>query len=755
MPADTRPHRRCSPALCAIAAIGASLAANPPARAESSCSQPSATAGEGSIVADSPAIQAAWRSWREALNARAATLDPRDLAARDQAMKTWLVELDSRIPRPPAGLGRLQAAAMAQREQAISRVLSRVQPQAPVLDDPVLETEIDSAVTRLGGWYARAAALAADLERLAAALAAAQSLDEGGAAGSVRALSEKWTRDGLLRDPATAAAAAPVLDRVEQLEHIARQTDSVALVEIARSAPADRPERLFAAWRRLGERPASPWPADAADLQAEIDLRARLLDAAARVADPTRARALADEVRVAQTQRFIRVLNSSVDDATMRAAAESMPALGVSPASLDGRVRFNLLLLQLKEDLVSMDDARARERVERFVEAASELPGGVAFLAGALPTMNALRGVLEGGHAPVPAADSERLESGPAAHGLEAIIEGDRLGFMIPALGNVPAARLEFVLVGEAPSQVYVTSHEVTVGQVASIVAFRSAQRALAEVQPYFKPLDDTRPGPRTWVWGSDEYGVPGIQPAPSWLSPTAILAGVDFPAQQVPVKPSADSPIQYVRPAAAVFVASLIDCRLPTIAEWQAMAARYSPAIRPGQTNLRDERWGAYRARMAAREASGRWTEPPSAGSFVPAGSTVDNSGGEPLPWDDGWLFFAPMSEDRDAVSHVWGNVAEFVTTSGWPLSPNPQEALAHVARHVQDLRIIGGSALSHPDLDPREGSELDVVDALDGFSDVGFRLAFSPSKVRAQAAGVAASARQVLNPTPYLRPR
>lgn len=753
MPADTRPHRRCSLTLCALVAAGASFAPCAAAWPKSRAAQPAAAADQGSIVADSPAINSAWRTWREALNARAATLDPRDLAARAQAMKTWLAALDSRIPRPVAAAGRLHAPAMTQREQALARVLARVQPQAPVLDDPVLETEIDSAVTRLGGWYARAVALEADLARIEAALDAGQTLNEGGAAGSLRALTEKWTRDGLLRDPATAAAAAPVLDRVQQLERIAKEPDSAALVEIARSSPADRPEQIFAAWRRLGERPASPWPADAADLQAEIALRTPLLQAAARVPDAARARALADEVRAAQTQRIVRVLNSSADDATLRAAAAAMPALEVSPASLDGRVRFNLLLLELKDGLGAADDAAARERIGAFINAASGLPGGIAFLSGALPTMEALQAILDGQGAGAAAADP--IRSGPAAHGLEAVEEGALAAFTIPALPGAPGARLEFVLIGQGAQQTYITTHEVTVGQFASIVAFRNAQRTLVQVQPHFKPLDDTRPGPRSWVWGADEFGLPVVQPAPSWLSPTAILAGVDFPTGQAPAKPAADSPMQHLRPAAAVLVANLIDCRLPTVDEWRMLATRYSPDIRPGETNLRDQRWSAYRDHMAKRAAAGRWTESPSAGSFTPAGFSLDNAAGDPVAWDDGYLFFAPGAADEGVVHHVWGNVAELVTLEPWPVLANSGPIVAQVAKNAQDLRVIGGSALAHRDLDPRTPWELDVVDALDGFSDVGFRLAFSPAEVRVHRSGVAASALHLLTPTPFLRPR
>lgn len=709
--------------------------------------------------ADSPSITNAWRAWRDALHARAATLDPRDLAERERELSRWLDELDRRLPAPPASLARvpvigpaLHDAARAQREAAIARVVARVHPQAPVLDDPAVETETRSGATRLAAWYARAEALAADLSALRGALDSARALDEGGDA-SPRAVVARWTREGLLREPAVARAAAPVTDRVAALERIAVTADSAALLDAARSAGEARPEQLFAAWRRLGERPASPWPAAAADLRAETDLRPLLLGAARAAPDAARARALAEEVRIGQRQRLMRVLNTVTDDDTLRAAGAAMEAFGVDPAMLDGRVRYNLLLLALKDDVASLADPAARVRIRAFVEQAAVLPGGVGYLAGSLPTVRTLEAIADG--AQPGAAPADPGLHGPAGVGLQAVERDGRVLVTLPGVNGAGSVSVEFVRVSADSGDAFVTTHEVTVGQVGAIVAARGAERALVEVQPHFTPLNDTRAGPRSWVWGADAHGLPVVLPAPSWLSPAAILAGADYPPGQAPAKPGPDSPMQHLRPAAAAYIASLLNCRLPTVAEWAALARALEPEVLPGRTNLRDARWARYRDHIAAKAASGRLVEPAAAGAFIPQGFPVAFEGGEALRWDDGWLFFAPASMGlQDGQPHVLGNVAELVTTDVWPSPQSPAHAIRTAKDQAQQLRVVGASALSHLQIDPFVPYEIDPIDAGEGYADVGFRLAFSALDLPRDD-GVARAVQRALTPTPYLKPR
>ena len=130
-----------------------------------------------------------------------------------------------------------------------------------------------------------------------------------------------------------------------------------------------------------------------------------------------------------------------------------------------------------------------------------------------------------------------------------------------------------------------------------------------------------------------------------------------------------------------------------------------------------------------------------------------------ESLARDDSWLWFepahpAPVPEGQ-AVAHVLGNVAEFVTTEAWHLPTDPGKAQKIVRDSLDQLRVVGGSALSHPSIDPRKPQVLDRIDALGGFSDVGFRLAFGAERITRPREQIGLQIVEVLTPTPYLKPR
>jgi len=81
-------------------------------------------------------------------------------------------------------------------------------------------------------------------------------------------------------------------------------------------------------------------------------------------------------------------------------------------------------------------------------------------------------------------------------------------------------------------------------------------------------------------------------------------------------------------------------------------------------------------------------------------------------VPTDDGVLWFADVDkvENGTPFSHLLGNVAEYL----W----NPQTGKYSVA---------GGSALSPAEVDPMTTYAVDTQREREGYSDVGFRLAFS----------------------------
>lgn len=745
--------------LLIIAASGsaacAAVATASPAIALSAAAQPDA------IVTGSAAINSAWKAWREALDSRANFLDPRELAATAERYRTWLIDLDRGVPSPLAASqkaagwrGVLAAEGALQREVALRRILGRISPQAPVLDDPAVTAEIDATRRTLAAWANRAQLLTTDLEAVESSLAQARTLEEGGP-GSIRALVEKWTREGLTRQPGVRAAVAPVLDRVEAIAKIDRETSTDELLRIARAADAGQPDLLFSAWRRLSARGQILWPTDESDLVAEVSLRPALLAAAGAVADGERATALRDEVLAEQSRRLTRLLSIATDDATLAAADKAIRDLDLPEQNLDSRIRYNLLLNRLKRAAAApgVTDDRSRELARKFVADVRDLQGGIAFLSGANTVVAALDAV--SGGLELSPATVEPGRFGPAAVGLgQGVENGATMTFSLPARSGAAATTLEFVLVGEGLAASYITVNEVTVGQVAAIVAARNAERSLTKVLPTFRPLDDSRLGPRSWTWGRDAFDVPQVIPAPNWLSPVAVLGGVDYPSDLLPAPPSLDSPMQHVPAAAAAYIAALAGCRLPTTGEWTSLLREQAPDARLELANMRDARWSMYSNHMKAREAAGKWFQPADSGAFVPAGPAAMTAAAH--PWDDSVLWFSAAAHNPDQpATHVLGNVAEFVTTAPWDLAAEPEVAAAQVAGQLKQLRVIGGSALSHPSIDPKLAQELDPIDALEGFADVGFRLAFGAEKLSTAGGKVGRQVIEILTPTPYLKPR
>jgi hypothetical protein len=183
--------------------------------------------------------------------------------------------------------------------------------------------------------------------------------------------------------------------------------------------------------------------------------------------------------------------------------------------------------------------------------------------------------------------------------------------------------------------------------------------------------------------------------------------------AQAPELAPSRRMPMQYVSIKAAQFAATLAGCRLPTVAEWQA--ARGSSEQSVARPNVRDLTWRLELEHLMQRVPGGRVR--PDAGMFVPAGERPTNevwqqaTGGE---LNDGVLWFhevAAGSTRPGVFVDLVGNVAEFVTGE------------------AGRVYVIGASALSPPPpvRDPEKPFEVGADQAAGGFSDVGFRLAFS----------------------------
>ncbi len=278
--------------------------------------------------------------------------------------------------------------------------------------------------------------------------------------------------------------------------------------------------------------------------------------------------------------------------------------------------------------------------------------------------------------------------------------------------------------------------------------------------------FDTTITGPRAWKLKSVGSGIEvskgvandlfGWYPLPVANKDFNPPTGITFLPLGVSVAPpSLDLPIQYISPASAAFVAHRIGCRLPTKGEFVgALAAGASDPVGP---NLRDEAWKAVFKQMQAEvdgpanRAATAKLKPcfPSAGIFTPEfikGRRTDADADFHAGMNDGTLFFRSVEAPATELSDLEGNVAEYVAAS-----PEAADTLARLADESLralppseawkpavegNIFVIGGSALSPSKVgewlyDNKVAYPINTKNAnyVKGFSDVGFRLAFSAS--------------------------
>jgi hypothetical protein len=229
-------------------------------------------------------------------------------------------------------------------------------------------------------------------------------------------------------------------------------------------------------------------------------------------------------------------------------------------------------------------------------------------------------------------------------------------------------------------------------------------------------PAEDQRQGPRVWTVDFRQSGRlrlserwTGVR-MPSW--PDQIYA----PGQKIE-DPSRLSPVQYIDPAAArAFVERFLHCRLPSPAEWTETIHALGGAerLKKEAWNFRDRTWQQQQAYLAHSGAAFDlpW---PDADAFIPAALGPAKRGGEAVAAttaDDGILWFSAVNTPCKDLpfDNLLGNVAVFL----W----DPRTATYAVA---------GGSALSPPELDPTAIYAVDTQQGREGYSDVGFRPAFS----------------------------
>jgi hypothetical protein len=130
----------------------------------------------------------------------------------------------------------------------------------------------------------------------------------------------------------------------------------------------------------------------------------------------------------------------------------------------------------------------------------------------------------------------------------------------------------------------------------------------------------------------------------------------------------------------------------------------------------------------------------------------------GEPaVQTDDKVLYFEPVAQGGgDVFHHLVGNVWEFVFENPVELNESPFPPTAAgintLLKRGEEVRVIGGSAISPKEFPTNTPLEFNWGQSKGGFSDAGFRLAFSTGGGAGGTGKPAERLAKILSTTDYL---
>jgi len=717
--------------------------------------------------------------------ARTAPVKHRVLVA---AWGTGIAALDPKAGREVA---LAKVAALEQSLSSVEQQLGDVQavaaPEAKLIDGAKWSKAAEARLER-GLREAADAAVAGNAGRVAGAVEQLRSWNHGAdvvaakavaleqmlAAGKVLSAEAKPTarelEAAMQASPAyteLGPAVRPLLDQVEAVRSVASLTSHEALISAVKGAVNDgtRTPGAVAAWSRLAE---LGWPGIPADMLEASRLATSDLEAAINgVADAGQRAALKAQAAGATRAMWTGFVGkAAMNEAGAEAAYSTMGVLGIGDSELvklPDWARYNLLLAQFRAAAVGKGegatlDGATRESVARFVAGVEALgattqqrPEIDALLKGLRPLKD-------------PGAGLEFSKLGPGVLGWTAgapDAEGGVTYTMKGSERSVHFRRLPVTPSSGGESVAFMSTTEVSVGMFIEVVKSVGKWDDIKPLLATYPATGDTRRGVRVWEWSSSAGEVmrvikPGKDDfSRGWLRPKASMAGKEFYASGVTVgAPTADMPMQYVSPMAAVVFARVMGCRLPTPEEWKAVA----PA--EGTPNLRDGTWAKQyeqtKTLVGQDEVKRDPPDFPGAGAFWPAGVTKPQpqaDGAAAVEADDGVLWFAPVGSGRQ-FQHLVGNVSEYVW--GDPegmgsLEASPLKVRTYLGEK-NAMGVIGGSALSSKEVPVREASPVNLMQAREGYADVGFRLAFSAPRGAGSAAGPSLSS--LLKSAAYMAP-
>ncbi len=374
---------------------------------------------------------------------------------------------------------------------------------------------------------------------------------------------------------------------------------------------------------------------------------------------------------------------------------------------------------------------------------------------------------------------------GPAAAGWKESVLPPGAPAVAPSLAFTSPdgkCRLKFVLVHRAAGQpaFYLCATAV------SVRVFRELMKATANVKhtsqaPVFKELlphvwrslaaDSEFSGLHTWATSGGR-----VHTAKRWFYYKSTLftryapgLGGAHLSLTFGGPPDPDDPVNYLPPQAAIYAAALLGCRLPTAAEWAAAYDQYVKPYRPParkqniwRPHLRGAAWKRQRKYVQGCQGGAQvpppWPDRDTYAHFPPGGrvSAARRAWLRALPdknyrWNRLW--FCPVGDDSPQwhgkgeslpVHNLVGNIGQYVfddSAAGQHWIQHPKQLTPAAVQKVvkqegaATLRELGGSCIA-PTGNGKNGAPppptqpvaIDLTHAMrHGFSDVGFRLAFS----------------------------
>ncbi len=571
-------------------------------------------------------------------------------------------------------------------------------------------------------------------------------------ARSIARIREDWKGSEPLQDPGVQKALEPVLDRLSKLDRIALLSDRRELAGLANTGAKGEFEGARSSWLRLEEISGPTWPSNLEELKQEAGIREKLEAAYGSVTDEDRKRLLLDELTETGRRRWEICVGSLTEGRDIEAAIDLKYRFAVEVDKLDPWIRYDILLNEFRKDFASQTrDDELREKVGRLVQSLERLPSDFSAGSGQNEFLNGLRKA-----ATDEAGGADVVRSGPAASSLRdrckarAVEEGKIVEFVCE-FRKGRRHTLRFIRIEQQDGAAsYLSADEVSVGLFIDAIEAAGQWHEIKQLLPDDDPY---RRGIFVWEWERDGSA---IRVSDAWVMRGDPKVRASYYAQGIaPGKPSRSHPMQRIPPQAALYFALLLGCRLPTPEEWKAAYDAYEKGNRTPAWNLRDRTWATQRdhiRKMYDQRIPADWSDED---IFWPKGTgskgrrKTGKNAESHSDRNDGTLWFNKLDADGGmSFHHLVGNVAEFVVPEGFDVPENISAAWVKKSfEKTIRAHVVGGSALSPPNLALEVPYQVDLTEARSGYSDVGCRLAFA-----APRPNLSAQVRRILEAQPYL---